>query len=160
GGDVIISFGGYGGRELAQACATSTDLQAAYQAVADQYGATWLDFDVEGSETNAIADTAANQRRNLALAAMQAANPNLKVDFTLPASTSGLTQDGLSLLRDAKTAGVNITVVNAMTMDFGGAIADMGTASTGAATGVASQVFSLGLSKTRVGITVMIGQND
>src|SRR6185436_9593024 len=44
GGDVIISFGGWSGTELGQACSTVSSLQAAYQSVIDAYNAKWLDF--------------------------------------------------------------------------------------------------------------------
>jgi hypothetical protein len=40
GGDVSISFGGEAGQELAQTCTSASSLQAAYQAVIDQYNVT------------------------------------------------------------------------------------------------------------------------
>ena len=83
------------------------------------YGVTRLDFDIEGS---ALADTAATSRRDQALAALQAADPAVQVDFTLAVDPQGLpTGSGseYALLQDAKAKGVKVSVVNIMTMDFG-----------------------------------------
>jgi chitinase len=72
GGDVIISFGGEAGRELALVETNVEALQAKYQSVIDLYHFTWLDFDIEG---RGLENTEANQRRNAALAKIQAENP-------------------------------------------------------------------------------------
>src|SRR5580700_9796750 len=48
GGDVIVSFGGEGGTELAIAEPDPAALEAKYQSVIDRYKLTWLDFDIEG----------------------------------------------------------------------------------------------------------------
>jgi len=91
GGDVIASFGGASGTELGQACTTVASLQAAYKAVIDQLNLTRIDLDIEGAP---LADTAANDRRNQALANLQvqyaAAGRTLAVDYTLPVLPSGL----------------------------------------------------------------------
>ena len=161
GGDVIISFGGQAGIELAQSCTTTQTLQAAYQQVITQYKISWIDMDIEGA---AIADTASVDRRNKALAALQAANPGLKVSYTLPVLPSGLTQDGLNLLSNAKSNGVNIAVVNLMTMDYGDFAAPnptnkMGQYAIQAVNSTRTQVQGLGIT-TQYGTTSMIGQND
>src|SRR6185437_4398174 len=83
GGDVIISFGGANGKELAQTCQDAPSLQAAYQSVIDKYNVRRLDFDIEAA---AIRDPASIDRRNLALAALESANPGLTISFTLAAS--------------------------------------------------------------------------
>src|SRR5437868_4121407 len=49
GGDVIVSFGGEAGRELAIVIEDPKELEKAYQSIIDRYHFTWLDFDVEGS---------------------------------------------------------------------------------------------------------------
>jgi len=72
GGDIVISFGGAAGQELAQACTSSSSLQAQYQAVVTKYNATHLDFDIESGQQG---DSTTYDRRNIALAALQAANP-------------------------------------------------------------------------------------
>src|ERR1700727_2513486 len=87
GGNVIISFGGESGGELAQTCTNVSQLTAAYQNVVNTYGVTRLDFDIEGST---LSDTAAPAVRDQALAALQAEDPSVQVDFTLAVSPSGL----------------------------------------------------------------------
>ncbi|MFG3227036.1 cellulose binding domain-containing protein [Kitasatospora sp. NPDC048194] len=171
GGDVRISFGGANGSELALACGSTADLTAAYQKVVDSYGVTRLDFDVEGG---AIANTAANTRRAQAVAQLQrnaaAKGKALDVSFTLPALPSGLTQDGVGLVADAKANGVAIGAVNIMAMDFGDGVAPdpqgrMGAYAIAAATATQAQVKSvLGLDDAaawrKVAVTPMIGVND
>ncbi|MER7585570.1 cellulose binding domain-containing protein [Kitasatospora sp. NPDC097691] len=171
GGDVRISFGGANGSELALACSSTADLTAAYQKVVDAYGATRLDFDVEGG---AIANAAANTRRAQAVAQLQknaaAKGKTLDVSFTLPALPSGLTQEGVNLVADAKANGVAIGAVNIMAMDFGDGVApnpqgQMGKYAIAAATATQAQVKSvLGLDDAaawrKVAVTPMIGVND
>src|SRR5207302_302199 len=77
GGNVIISFGGESGGELAQTCTSVPSLTAAYANVVDAYGVSRLDFDIEGGT---LSDSAANTRRDQALAALQAENPSVQVD--------------------------------------------------------------------------------
>jgi chitinase len=72
GGDVIISFGGEAGHELAIVEEDPVALQAAHQSILDRHNFTWLDFDIEGS--NLEKNPAASQRRNTVLAALQARN--------------------------------------------------------------------------------------
>jgi hypothetical protein len=50
GGEVIVSFGGWAGEELARICTDVESLTAQYQSVIDAYSLTWLDFDIEGGE--------------------------------------------------------------------------------------------------------------
>ena len=122
GGNVIISFGGEPDgntpNEIAQTCTSVSSLTAAYLNVVNTYGITRLDFDIEGS---VLSDTAATTRRDQALAALQAEDPAVQVDFTLAVDPSGLptgTGSEYALLQDAKSAGVKVSVVNIMTMDF------------------------------------------
>jgi hypothetical protein len=46
GGDVIVSFGGEAGTEIAIAETNLVTLEANYQSVIDRYKLTWLDFDI------------------------------------------------------------------------------------------------------------------
>src|ERR1700761_2848431 len=87
GGNVIISFGGESGGEIAQTCTNVSSLTAAYANVVNTYGVTRLDFDIEGST---LSDTAATAVRDQALAALQAEDPAVQVDFTLGVSPQGL----------------------------------------------------------------------
>lgn len=163
GGDVIISFGGEAGQELAQTCSSASTLQAQYQAVVTKYSAAHLDFDIEGGEQG---DATTYDRRDTALAALQAANPGLTISFTLPSATTGLLSDSLGLLNNAVSHGVNFNIVNLMTMDYGSADSNMGQESINAANGLYSELKMIFPSKSAsqlwsmVGITPMIGQND
>jgi chitinase len=161
GGDVIVSFGGANGTELAQSNTDAAKLQAKYQSVIDKYKLTYIDFDIEGA---AVSDKASIDRRSKAIKGLQAANPNLTIAFCLPVLPSGLTEDGLYVLKSAKAAGVRIDAVNVMAMDFGDNSAPnpsgkMGDYAIKSAQSTYSQCNNLGIS-TKIGITPMIGVND
>src|ERR1700728_2609131 len=164
GGNVIISFGGESGGELAQTCTNVSQLTAAYQNVVNTYGVTRLDFDIEGS---VLSDTAATSLRDQALGALQAEDPSVQVDFTLAVSPQGLptgTGSEYALLQDAKAKGVKVSVVNIMTMDFGAGSNDLADAKS-AAQGTAGQLASLyGISTSAaygmMGLTPIAGTND
>src|SRR2546423_1106447 len=159
GAKTIISFGGAGGAELAQSCTDTTSLAAAYQSVINKYHVDHLDFDVEGA---AIADTASINRRFQAINRLAAANSGLSVSVTIPVLQSGPDGNGTAFLQAAKANGTRIDVVNIMTMDYGGAVSDMGAAAISAARGTLSAargVWST-FSYANLGITPMIGQND
>jgi hypothetical protein len=163
GGDVIISFGGAAGQELAQACGNAGSLQAQYQAVINQYSASHLDFDIEGGEEG---DATTYTRRNTALAALQQTNPGLTISFTLPADFNSGVSGSLGLIKDAVSKGVNISVVNLMTMDYNQANVEMGQAAINTANLAHSQLQQVYPSKSSsqvwsmIGITPMIGYND
>jgi chitinase len=168
GGNVIISFGGEpdgnNPNELAQTCTNVSQLTAAYQNIVNTYGVTRLDFDIEGS---VLSDTAATSIRDQALAALQAEDPAVQVDFTLAVSPSGLpTGSGseYALLQNAQADGVKVSVVNIMTMDFGAGSNDLADAES-AAEGTASQLSGLyGISTSAaygmMGLTPIAGTND
>lgn len=163
GGDVRVSFGGAAGSELGLACSTADELAAAYGKVVDAYKLTKVDFDIEGS---ALPDTAANTRRAQAIAQLQKKHPGLDVSFTLPVMPTGLTQDGVKLVENAKKNGVSIAAVNIMAMDYGSSFSgDMGQYAIDAATATHVQVKGvLGLSDQAawkaLAVTPMIGVND
>ncbi|QKW27672.1 cellulose binding domain-containing protein [Streptomyces seoulensis] len=163
GGDVRVSFGGASGSELATTCSSADALAAAYGKAVDQYKLTKVDFDVEGG---ALPNAAANTRRAQAIAKLQQQHPGLDVSFTLPVMPEGLTQDGVSLLANAKSNGVKISTVNIMAMDYGASYnGDMGGYAEQAATATQAQIKSvLALSDSAawktVAVTPMIGVND
>jgi len=173
GGDVMVSFGGASGSELAQAITSVPALTSAYQKVINTYQLTHIDFDIEGA---AEADHASIDRRSQAIAALQqnaaAAGRTLQVWFTLPVLPTGLTSDGLSVLQSALKYGVQIAGVNIMTMDYGDGAApspagQMGTYAIESATSLFNQLRTLygsGPSDSQlwhmVGVTPMIGMND
>jgi hypothetical protein len=168
GGDVIISFGGAANSELATVCTDTAQLVAAYRSVINTYKAKYLDFDIEGA---ALLNTAANQRRALAIAQLQQQTPSLKVWFTLPVAPSGLTPAGLQLLQQTLQAGVNLRGINIMAMDYGDAVAPnpagkMGFYAIQAAKSLYTQIrplypsLSIAAVWNKIGVTPMIGIND
>jgi len=161
GGDVIISFGGAAGGEVAQTCTSVSSLTAAYANVVNTYGVTRLDFDIEGST---LSDAASNNRRNQALAALQAQNPAVQIDYTLAVAPNGLPSAELGVLQNAKNNGVKVSLVNIMTMDFGNGHNALNDAIS-AAQATAGQLASLyGISIAQayamMGLTPIAGQND
>ena len=171
GGDAIVSFGGEAGQELASACSTPAALAAQYQSVIDQYGIRDLDFDIEGA---AVADKISIDRRSQALAALQAAGraagKPVHVSLTLPVMPTGLTADGINVIRSAIANGVTVGQVNVMAMDYFDPSLNysghMGDLAIRAASSTHKQLASLYPRKTdaqlwaMVGITPMIGIND
>jgi chitodextrinase len=159
GGDVTISFGGAAGQEAALTAMTAANLQAEYQSVIDRYHVHSLDFDIEGA---AVADQRSLTLRDQALVGLKAANPGLNISFTLPVLPTGLTADGLNALASAKHDGLNVDLVNIMTMDYGSSVDNggaMGVDAINATIATEKQLGSLGLS-SKIGITPMIGVND
>ncbi|TKA02893.1 carbohydrate binding domain-containing protein [Actinacidiphila oryziradicis] len=160
GASVIISSGGASGEALAWTCSTQSSIDAGYQAIINDYGVTQLDFDIEGA---AIADTAAAARQMQAMKDLKASNPGLQFSMTLPVLTSGLTNDGVNILKAAKNAGIRIDVVNIMAMDYyAGTGTEMGQGALSAARATLAQMQSVdsGYTYANLGITPMIGKND
>jgi hypothetical protein len=120
GGDVMVSFGGAAGKELAETITDIATLTAAYRQVIDAYKLTHIDFDIEGA---AQRDRASIDRRSRAIAALQreavAAGHTLQIWFTLPILPTGLTASGLRSVKSAIEHGVKIAGVNGMAMEFG-----------------------------------------
>ena len=174
GGDVMVSFGGQANAELAFACADPTSLAAAYRTVIERYDVRSIDLDIENAD---LADTPSIGRRAEAIATVQkeraTAGKKLAVWITLPVATTGLTPDGAALVKATIAGGVDVTGVNAMTMNFGSAehpTKDMLAATKSALEASARQVAEIygsqgvTLDETQrwahLGATPMIGQND
>lgn len=173
GGDVMVSFGGAAGQELAQTITNLAALTNAYEKVINTYNVTNIDFDIEGA---AEANTASIDLRSQAIAQLEqnaaAQGKTLNVWFTLPVLPTGLTSDGLYVLQSALKYGVKIAGVNIMTMDYGDGAApnpagQMGTYAIDAAQSLFAQLRTLyGPDPTNaqlwqmVGVTPMIGMND
>jgi len=158
GGDVIIAFGGYDGTDIAQACSDPATLQAALQTVIDKYKAPILDFDVEHL---AIEDPISIDRRSQALKALAGANPGVLINYTLPATPQGLTNESLNVIKSAVKFGTPVNIVNLMTMDYGYPVPNgaMGVDAVSAAGAAWAQLKAAGLN-ARLGFTPMIGVND
>lgn len=169
GGNVIVSFGGANGTELANSCQTVESLAAQYRSVIQKYNLTHVDFDIEGG---AVENQAANTRRNQAVRVLQREaveqNRPLNVSYTLQVSPNGLNASGVNLLQNAVTNGVDVSTVNIMTMDYGGGANpnQMAQHAITAANGTLAQIRPLFSGKTEtevrkmIGITPMIGLND
>jgi chitinase len=161
GGNVIISFGGASGGEVAQTCTSVSSLTAAYANIVSTYGVNRLDFDIEGAT---LGDSAANDRRNQALAALQRQNPSVQVDYTLAVAPNGLPSQEMGVLQSAQSNGVKVSVVNIMTMDFGNGQNALNDAIS-AAQATSGQLaglygISAGQAYAMMGLTPIAGQND
>jgi hypothetical protein len=168
GGDVIVSFGGEAGEELADACTSVSALQAQYQSVISEYNISHIDFDVEGADEG---NTASLTRRFAAIAALEKANPTLSVSLTVPVLPQGLDFNGLNVVKSAIANGARIDNVNVMAMDYGDGPApnpagQMGTYAIDAARATEAQLATLYPTLTTaqlwhmVGVTALIGVND
>ena len=119
GGDVMISMGGAAGTSLAQYySAHGKSAQQLADAYADDrhLRVTHIDFDIEGA---AVADPASNALNSQALKLLQQTKPEVQVWYTLPVLPTGLTADGLNVVKSTLDAGVNLAGVNIMAMDYG-----------------------------------------
>lgn len=173
GGDAVVSFGGQANSELAVACTDGKALERAYRDTIERYDADTVDFDVEGG---ALADQHANLRRATAVKAIQddvrASRGRLAVWLTLPVTPQGLNPDALAVIESMLEAKVDLAGVNVMSMDFGApeAAEDMREAILDSVEATRKQLSVLyaragaRLSSEslwrKVGVTVMIGQND
>jgi chitinase len=128
GGHVKASFGGADGTYVEAECADATSLAKAISNFVDATGITDLDFDIEQAP---VLTDAANLMRGQALKMVQDSK-NIQVSFTLEADPDwgvrgeggklrggGLNSQGISVVTQAVAAGVKISHVNMMIMDFG-----------------------------------------
>ena len=162
GGDVSISFGGANGTELAVAIGDVDALVDAYSEVIDLYTLRQMDMDVEGG---AVADAESVDRRNKALAILAAKYPDLKISYCLPVLPTGLTADGVALVKNAKANKVPIDTWRCMSMDFGDSAAPdpegrMGDYVIQSAKATRAQVEAAGYKNPKIGVIPMIGVND
>jgi hypothetical protein len=158
GGDVIMSFGGAAGKEVALVETNVGALAAKYQAVIDRYRFSWLDFDIEGNALDKHPE--ASRRRNAAI--IQRRNPGLRVSYTLPVDPNGISSESQKLLADAKAQGVKVFSVNLMVMDFGEHFSKgkkMSAVSILSALKAHEQCIKIDPT-TLIGLTPDIGQND
>ena len=117
GGDIMVSLGGANNTPLAAACSDSTSLTNIYSGIIDNLNLHAIDFDIEGTW---ITDSASVERRSQALAVIQQQHGDkVKIWFTLPVLPSGLTNDGVEVIRSAIKHHLNLSGINLMTMDFG-----------------------------------------
>jgi chitodextrinase len=160
GGDVAVSFGGAAGPYLSSVCGTQAQQASAYEQVIDAFTIKHIDFDVEASIP---IDT-----MNKAIAQVQRDRPGTVVSYTLEvvADDFGLVGSiGTDVLTNAVSNGVNVGIVNPMTMDYG-STKEWGDSVIAAAQTVETQMAQIWPSKTTaqlyamLGVTPMIGRND
>ncbi|XP_054153485.1 chitinase-like [Oppia nitens] len=160
GGDVIVSTGGALGPYLEQSCQTVEDLANAYKKALAATGSTHLDIDIESTVN---VDT-----MNQALAQLQQENALITVSFTLMVQSDdyGVTNElGFNLLKNADKHGVNVDIVNPMTMEFGSSRASWGDAVIAAAEATHKQMKQIWPQKSdqelysMLGVTPMLGRN-
>ncbi len=117
GGDVVASFGGYGGTKLGEVCGSAQATADAEQVVISKYNLNAIDLDLEEPEyenANAINNELG------AAKILQSKNPNLYISITLPGTTSGGTgYFGKLLLTNAKTLGFTPNNFGIMPFDGG-----------------------------------------
>ncbi|MER5636909.1 chitinase [Kitasatospora sp. NPDC002227] len=115
GGDVSVSFGGYGGTKLGQTCGTPEATAAAYQKAVDKYQLKAVDFDLEEPEYE---NTAAIHNEIGAARLLQQNNPGLYVSITTAGTNAGTGWFGTQMLNEAKSQG--FTPANYSIMPFDG----------------------------------------
>jgi len=138
GGDVILNFGGYAAsnpddpsvnpqqqEELALACPNVTSLRAQYQKVINTYQATHIAFAIEGDALSSVKYASSVILRDEAIAGLKSGVPGKKlcVEYTLTGTSTGLTDKGQVLLKDAIDKGINICLVNILAMNYGPSVA-------------------------------------
>jgi chitinase len=143
GQELICSFGGAYGKELAQVCTNEKELFEKYKTVIDRYDFIALDFDIEGQ---ALTDSRSNYIRQKAIQMIRKEYPKLGINLTCPSMPFGLTKSVLLMAPD-------FDIINIMAMNFGD-VKEMGSAVCEAATMAHKQTHK------PIGITVMIGVND
>jgi len=160
GGEVTIAFGGALGPYLEHVCGTQAQLANAYKQVIDTLGITHIDVDIEASVNVDM--------MNKALRQVQQERPATAVSYTLMVQGDdyGITpQLGYDVLVNAKANGVNVGIVNPMTMEFGSSRSDWGDAVIAAANATLAQMAQIWPERTdaqrkrMLGVTPMIGRN-
>ena len=114
GGDVTISLGGLNGVSFWEVTQDTDTLFNTYMEIVQGYGLTRLDLDIEGGAQNKALNVANAQ----AIKKLQDAT-GVDIVLTLPVLPSGLTSVQLDVLEAYLSAGVDVKVVNIMTMCYG-----------------------------------------
>ncbi|CAG2121270.1 unnamed protein product, partial [Medioppia subpectinata] len=160
GGDVIVSTGGALNPYLETSCGSPAALAAAYQRALSVTGSSHLDIDIEA--------TVPTDLMNKGLLAVQKARSEVTVSYTLMVQGDdyGVTDElGFKVLQNAAQNGVNVDIVNPMTMEFGTRLASWGDAVIAAAESTHSQMKRVWPQKSdqelysMLGVTPMIGRN-
>lgn len=114
GGDVVVSLGGLNGLAFWQATQDVEILTNTYMDLVTGYGLTRLDLDIEGGAQ----DKAQNIANAKAIKKVQDAT-GVKIVLTLPVNPDGLAYEGRNVVEAYLSEGVEIDVINLMTMCYG-----------------------------------------
>lgn len=169
GGEIVVSTGGLLNDELATACNDPEQVAKGYAQVLNRYESKTLDLDIEGDD---LSNIEAGKNRVEAILELQK-NTDFELWLTLPAATFGMAPEGVAEVERMLAAGVEITGVNLMTMNFGDTRQpgeSMGAASIRAAISAHKQLDEAYRNNNqqlgehslwrKIGVTPMIGQND
>jgi chitinase len=161
GGDVVVSFGGFSGDKLGNACADETALAGAYQKVIDAFDLKAIDIDLEAGEVSQ------SLKVLKALKIIKQNNPAVSTILTLGTGPDGLAGDEAGIPAQAASIGSPVDNWTIMPFDFGSgdATRDHGAATVSASEGLHSQLkAALGGSDADIyakqGISSMNGQTD
>jgi hypothetical protein len=144
-GSATVQVRGSVGEDPALTAPDAETLQAAYQSAIDERDSAWIRFNVEGSEA---LDQQSISLRDEALVGLDAANPTLKIGFTVTAQPTGIDAGSLNVLQSAMNDGVHIDAVKVLIQDpeqlFGDSRAELRSA----AAATKEQLADLGLDAT------------
>lgn len=138
GGDYCISIGGQAGDAPWVVSGDQSKLEEFYKDVIKTYSLKRMDLDIEESNQ----DQDQNMINAKAIKAVQDAT-NIEITLTIPIMPSGWEQKQINLITAYMDAGVDIAVINSMTMCYGTGVnanEDYGTASVRAITNSVKQL--------------------
>ncbi|MGL5675552.1 MAG: immunoglobulin-like domain-containing protein, partial [Cellulosilyticaceae bacterium] len=135
GGDVAISLGGLNGLALWEATEDVDILTNTYMELVTGYGLTRLDLDIEGGAQG----KEKNRINAQAIKRVQDAT-GVEIVLTLPVMPDGLTYLGKGTVEAFLEAGVDVSVVNLMTMCYGASVPDYAVGSVQAVDSVMRQL--------------------
>ena len=159
GGDVSVSFGGYGGTKLGQVCGSASATASAEQQVINAYGLHAIDLDLEEPEyenSGAIANELG------AAQILQRNNSGLYISVTIPGTAAGTGYFGTQLLNEAKTLGFTPNSYSIMPFDGGFSGASSQISALQAFNGLLTSTFgwSSATAYAREGVSSMNGRTD
>jgi chitinase len=116
GGDVSVSFGGFGGTKLGQTCGSAAATAAAEQAVINKYSLKAIDLDLEEPEYE---NTTAINNEIGAAQILQRNNAGLYISITTAGTAAGTGFFGQNVLNTAKADGFTPNNFSIMPFDGG-----------------------------------------
>jgi chitinase len=159
GGDVSVSFGGYGGTKLGQVCGSASATASAEQQVINAYGLHAIDLDLEEPEYE---NSAAIANELGAAQILQRNNAGLYISVTIPGTSAGTGWFGTQLLNEAKSLGFTPNNYSIMPFDGGFSGASSQISALQAFNGILASTFgwSSATAYTREGVSSMNGRTD